>query len=337
MTATERITPDALEALICAALVAAGTDPHNAASVARALTTAEVDGQKGHGLSRLASYVAQVQAGKIDGKAEPRVRTSRPGTLIIDAANGFAFPAFDVALDALAPAAQQNGIAVASIYRSHHAGALGLVAERLSMQGLVALCFANTPSAMAAWGGSKGHLGTNPIAFAAPRAGGKPIIVDLALSVVARGKIMAAAQKGDPIPVGWALDKRGLPTTNAKAALEGTLLPLGGTKGAALALMVELLAAGLTGGRFASEASSFLDDQGPAPATGQLLIAIDPSATEPNGHALERIGILAGMMESEPDVRLPGRRRWVLRERARASGIEVDAAMLEQARQLTNE
>ncbi len=333
---TERITIGELEALIKEALVAVGTHDDNAASVAKALATAEVDGQKGHGLSRLGSYAAQVRAGKIDGKAVPHVHASRPSTLIVDAANGFAYPAFDVAIDALGPVARHNGIAAVGIHRSHHAGALGLVAERIANMGLVALCFANTPSAMAAWGGSQGLLGTNPIAFGAPRADGKPIIVDLALSVVARGKIMAAAQKGDPIPVGWALDKRGLPTTNAKAALEGTLLPMGGTKGAALALMVELLAAGLTGGRFASEASSFLNDQGPSPATGQLIIAIDPGATDPHGRGLDRIGALASLIEADPGVRLPGQRRWRLRQRAQELGVEIDAAQAAEARALAS-
>ena len=142
----------------------------------------------------------------------------------------------------------------------------------------MALLFANTPAAMAPWGGAQALLGTNPIAFACPLPGREPIVVDLSLSKVARGNILAAKQRGERIPEGWALDEAGQPTTDPDAALRGTMLPLGDAKGTALALMVELLAAGLTGATYAAEASSFLDAKGPPPGTGQLIVAFDPAA-----------------------------------------------------------
>ena len=240
------------EALVTGALMRCRTSPDNAKCVARALVAAEADGLKGHGLSRVPTYAAQAKAGKVDGFAKPTLAWPKPAVAAIDAQNGFAFPALDLAVASLPKAARANGMAAAGIRRSHHAGAVGHPVERLAEAGLVGLMFANTPAAIAPWGGAKPLFGTNPIAFACPLPGGAPIVVDLSLSKVARGNILDAAQKGEAIPQGWALDAQGKPTTDAKAALAGTMLPLGDAKGTALALMVELLAAGLTGANFAA-------------------------------------------------------------------------------------
>jgi (2R)-3-sulfolactate dehydrogenase (NADP+) len=201
--------------------------------------------------------------------------------------------------------------------------------ERLAEAGLVAILFANTPAAIAPWGGSVGVFGTNPIAFACPLPDRPPIVVDLSLSKVARGNILAAKQKGQPIPEGWALDPEGRPTTDPDAALRGTMLPLGDAKGTALALMVELLAAGLTGATFAADATSFLDDRGGPPGTGQLILALDPGALGGEG-VLARCAALAAAIESQPGARLPGMRRIELRQRAAREGLAVaDAALAE--------
>jgi (2R)-3-sulfolactate dehydrogenase (NADP+) len=327
VTTTSILIAD-LEALIVRALEASNTSAANAASVARALTQDEIDGQKGHGLSRVPSYAAQARAGKIDGHATPASRRTRTATLMIDAANGFAYPAFDMAIDALPAIAAETGIAAAGFVRSHHFGVAGRHVERLAEKGLVALTVSNTPQAMAPWGGKRPVFGTNPIAFAAPRRDAPPLVIDMALSEVARGKILAAAQKGEPIPLGWAVDAGGQPTTDAKAALAGTLIPAGGAKGAALALMVETLAVALTGANFAFEASSFLDAEGPPPGAGQLLIAIDPAGFAGAENFAQRFAALALMIDGDEGARLPGSRRLALREKARASGVMVDAKLL---------
>src|SRR6185369_15891054 len=281
---------------------------------------AEADGLKGHGLSRISTYLQMVRSGKIDGVARPSSTRPRPGVLTVDAANGFAYPAIDLAVAELPALAVEQGIAAASIRRSNHCGETGLPCEALAQQGLVALLFANTPGAMAPWGGRQPVFGTNPIAFAAPLQGREPAVVDLALSKVARGPIVAAKQRGETIPEGWALDAEGNATTDPGKALAGSMIPLGDAKGAALALMVEVLAACLTGANLAFEASSFLDDKGPPPGTGQLLLAIDPSAF---GHARfgERIATLAQGIE--PGARLPGTRRLASRARAALEGIVI--------------
>src|SRR6185503_8215077 len=262
------------EDLVAGALERSRTSKDNARAVAKALVLAEADGIKTHGLLRTAFYAAQAKATKVDGLAEPSAKKPRPGVVVIDANNGFAYPAINVALDLLPKLTADTGIAAAGIGRSHHGGVAGHHAERLADAGLVALFFANGPAAMAPWGGRTAVFGTNPIAFACPLPGRQPIVVDLSLSKVARGNVMAAAKKGEPIPEGWALDVDGKPTTDANAALAGTMVPLGDAKGTALALMVELIAAGLTGSNFAAEASSYFDAEGAPSMTGQFIIAL---------------------------------------------------------------
>ncbi len=319
------LSVDAAHALVARTLVRCNTAPSNAALVADALVGAELAGQSGHGLRRVPSYGAQAASGKVDGHAVATAERTRPGVLTVDAANGFAYPALALAMDALPEMARTQGIAVAGVRRSHHAGVTGLFVEELARQGLVAMMLVNTPAAIAPWGGARALFGTNPIAFAAPVPGAEPIVIDLSVSRVARGNIMAADQKGEPIPDGWALDAEGEPTTDASAALSGTMVPMGDAKGAALALMVELLAAGVIGANYATEASSFFTAEGPPPGTGQFLMVLDPGAMFPG--ALERIGELAAAVEGEAGARLSGRRRQALRARMMAVGIPLDPGL----------
>ena len=320
------LTLEAARRLATDALVRCGTAAPAADSTARALVGAEADGLKGHGLARVAPYAAQVRAGKVVGDARVRVEHPRPGLVAVDAGHGFAYPALDATLDLLPEMARRQGIAAAGIRRSHHCGAAGRPVEALAEQGCVALLFANTPAAMAPWGGNRAVFGTNPLAFACPLPGRAPVVIDLALSKVARANIVGAAKRGEPIPQGWALDTEGRPTTDAAAALEGTMVPLGDAKGTALALMVEVLAAGLVGARYAAEASSFLDAEGDPPGTGQFLIALD--ATALSGDAPERFATLAASIEAQDGARLPGARRLALRARAEAEGLSVPDALV---------
>lgn len=310
------------EALIGEALRHSGVSEANASSVARALVAAEIDGQSGHGFSRVAAYAAQARSGKVAGHAVPRVEAAASALLRVDAGNGFAFPAIDAAIEALAALAPRTGIAAAMIRRSHHCGQLGAHVERLAGHGLVALMVANTPPAMAPWGGATAFFGTNPIAFAAPRRDAPPLIIDLSLSRVARGKVMAAAKQGKPIPEGWALDAQGRPTTDPQAALRGTMLPAGDAKGAMLALIVDILCATLTGANHSFEASSFFEAEGEPPGVGQTIIVFDPAASTGDAFA-GRLETLLAAMTGQPGVRLPGAGRAALREKARSEGVRV--------------
>jgi (2R)-3-sulfolactate dehydrogenase (NADP+) len=201
-------------------------------------------------------------------------------------------------------------------------GQAGRTVERLADHGLIALVVSNTPQAMAFHGGKRAMLGTNPLAFAAPLPGRAPLVIDLSLSLVARAKIVAAQKAGHEIPSGWATAADGTPTSDPDAALAGALLPAGGAKGAALALMVEILCAALAGGQFGWEASSFLDTSGAAPSIGQVLIAFDPAAFS-GAEFPDRMTTVLTTVAGEPGVRLPGDRRLASRETALRQGIKV--------------
>ena len=316
------------EALVVGALMRSRTSADNARSVARALVAAEADGLKGHGLSRVPMYAAQAKVRKVDGLAAPSVSRPRPGLIAVDAGARLRVSGDRGGGGAAAGCGAAARIAAAAIHRSSHCGAAGLPVERLADNGLVAVMFVNTPGAMAPWGGSKPVFGTNPIAFACPLPGRAPLVIDLSLSKVARGNIMTAKQRGEKIPQGWALDEAGQPTTDPDAALRGTMVPMGDAKGIALALMVELLAAGLTGSNFAAEASSYLDAQGPPPGTGQLIVAFDPAAF--GGDAVARFGALADSIEAQPGARLPGSRRLQARAKAKAEGLAISDALMKE-------
>ncbi len=308
------------------ALVVAMTTPSNAEAVARALVAAEADGLAGHGLSRVPAYADQAKAGKVDGKASPELRQTAPAALTIDARDGFAYPAIALGLARARDLVAETGIVAIGVTNSHHFGAAGYHVEPLAANGLVALAFGNSPAGIAPWGGRRAIFGTNPIAFACPRRGAAPLVIDLSLSKVARGRIMVAAQKGEAIPEGWALDAEGRATTDAKAALAGTMLPMGDAKGYALVLMVEILAAALTGARFGFEASSFFDAKGPPPRVGQFFLVLDPVRFAGHGFA-QRVAELANEILSGPGTRLPGERRLKLRAKAAADGIAIPDAL----------
>lgn len=326
-------TLDDLERHVASVFEANGVPRPAALSVARSLVAAEAAGQSGHGLRRVQAYVAQARSGKVKADAVIEVTQPRPSMLSIDAGLGFAYPALDIAVERLTELAKSQGIAAAAIHRSHHAGVLALTVERFAEHGLIALMFANAPASMAPWGGKRPLFGTNPIAFGLPVVGQNPIIIDLALSKVARGKVMEAHQKGVEIPDDWAFDSEGHPTTDAAAALQGTMAPAGGAKGAALALMVEVLSASLTGANYSFEASSLFDDKGPAPALGHFIIAIDPAAAA-GDRVGGRIQLLAEEMSREEGVRLPGRRGQGLRAQAIRDGIDVDDSLMQAIDQL---
>jgi (2R)-3-sulfolactate dehydrogenase (NADP+) len=323
-----RLSLDAAEALAYDALRASGAATWAARSTARALVRAEADGQSGHGLGRIPAYTAQIRAGKVRGDAMPQLEKLSHAAARVDAGLGFAYPAIDMAVDAVATMAQEQFIAVVAIRRSHHFGQAGAHAERLAERGLIALILGNTPKAMAFWGGRAPMLGTNPLAFAAPlpESAGAPLVIDLALSVVARSKIVAAQKTGEPIPTDWACNALGQPTNDPQAALQGSLLPVGGAKGGALALMVEVLAAALTGSSFGWEASSFLDAAGAPPDMGHLLLALDPARLS-GGMFSQRMRVLCEAIAADPAVRLPGARRLQHRLRAQQEGISIEAAL----------
>jgi len=336
MSDLPRLSLAEAEALAAAALRAAGANPEMAALTAEALVAAEAEGQGGHGLSRVAMYAGFLQEGRADGAAIPRVAAERGGAALVDAGNGLAYPALRLAETEAARRAREHGVAFVAVTNSHHAGAMALPVRRLARQGFVALAFTNSPYAMPVPGGRRPLLGTNPVAAAFPRRGAAPMVVDLALSEVARGKIMVAAKEGRPIPEGWALDSEGRPTTDPKAALDGAMLAMGGAKGAALALVVEILCVALGGAAFGFEADSFFAPSQKAPRLGHAILAIDPGALAGTDAFLDRMEALVAAMLGDEGVRLPGARRDNLADIATNQGISVSKQLQDQLRALAH-
>jgi (2R)-3-sulfolactate dehydrogenase (NADP+) len=320
-----------LQALVAAKLQRAGANVAMAQSTARALVWAEAQGQGGHGLSRVAQYSTHLRNGRANGAAQPQVLRRKAAALVVDAQEGLAFPACDLAVQEAIAAARDHGIAMVGVVRSHHCGVVVDHLRAVAAAGMVGLGFANSPAAMPAAGGKHAIFGTNPVAAVFPRRNAAPLLIDLSLSEVARGKVMLAAKAGRPIPAGWALDAAGMPTTDAQAALAGSMLPLGAAsspKGAMLALIVELLVTAVIGAQFGFEASSFFVDDGNRPGIGQAFIVIDPGALAGNDAYLDRIEVLVAEMLKDDGVRLPGERREALLSNAEADGVEVSDAVL---------
>ena len=331
---TERVQPEVLHQLMEVALRGSGATPQMAQSTARALLAAELEGLASHGASRVPQYCGHLRNGRATGSAVPRVARDSRAACVVDAAGGLAFPACELAGAEAIRRAGEFGVAFVAVANSNHFGVAAHHVEPLARSGLVGLAMGNSPAAMPAWGGKRALFGTNPIAAAFPRRGADPLTIDLSLSAVARGRIMVAAKKGEPIPEGWALDAQGRPTTDAKAALEGSMLPAGGVKGAMLALVVELLVCALSGASFGFESDSFFTEEGRPTRIGQAVLAIDPRALAGEAVYLERVETLIAAMLEDPGVRLPGDRRRRNAERARREGIDVPAELLARIRAL---
>ena len=274
-----RLSLAELRMRVAAELQRAGAGAEMAESTARALVLAEAQGLSSHGLSRVVQYATHLRNGRVNGAARAQLLRRKGGALVVDAQEGLAFPACDLAVREAVALAREQGVVFAGVVRSHHCGVVVDHLRAAAAAGMVGLGFANSPAAMPAAGGKHPVFGTNPVAAVFPRRDADALSIDLSLSEVARGKVMVAAKNGQPIPLGWALDADGQPTTNAQAALSGSMLPLGAVsspKGAMLALLVELLVTALIGANFGFEASSFFVDEGNRPGIGQAFVIVDP-------------------------------------------------------------
>jgi (2R)-3-sulfolactate dehydrogenase (NADP+) len=318
----------------CTALERAGAHAAMAQAAARHLVRAEAQGLPTHGMSRVPFYCSMLRNGRADGAAQPAMVSDRAAACLIDNRDGLPYVSVDWAVAEVMQRARRNGIAFAGIRNSSHVGVLGIHLLPVAEAGLVGFGFTNSPAAIPAWGGKKPLFGTNPVAAAFPRRGADPIVIDLALTTVVRGRIMMAMRKGERIPEGWALDRHGKPTTDPKEAIEhGSLFPIGGAKGAMLALMFELICASLTGAAIGPEADSFFAEQGNKPRIGQAFIAIDPAALAGSDKFAERVEAVVSTMLSDPEVRLPGARRFAA-ERASKAGLEIPDDLLAQIEKL---
>jgi (2R)-3-sulfolactate dehydrogenase (NADP+) len=282
------------------ALKRAGASKAMAQTTAQALIAAEAEGLGGHGLSRVALYCQHLKEGRANGKAKPKILKRKGATALIDAGGGLAFPACALAVKEAAARAARYGVSFVGVTNSHHMGAVAYHLAPLARAGMAGLAFTNSPSAINAWGGKRAFYGTE----------------------VTRGKVMVYAKEGRPIPPGWAVDKDGNPTTDAQAALTGSLNAIGGAKGATLALMVEVLCVALTGAAFSFENDSYFEP-GNKPRIGHAILAIDPGALAGSDLYFSRLEtMIAGIVRDE-GVRLPGARRQQMAAAARSQGLTI--------------
>ena len=316
------------------ALERAGAHAGMAEAAARHLVRAEEQGLATHGMSRVPFYCSMLRKGRADGAAKPAMIADRAAACLIDNRDGLPYVSVEWAVAEAIQRARRNGIGIAGVRNSAHVGVLGIHLLPVAEAGLVGFAFTNSPAAIPAWGGKKPLFGTNPVAAVFPREGKPPIVIDLALTTVVRGRIMMAMRKGERIPEGWALDRHGKPTTDPKEAIEhGSLFPIGGAKGAMLALMFELICASLTGAAIGPEADSFFSEDGNRPRIGQVFVAIDPSALAGNTTYGERVEKIVSTMLQDPEVRLPGARRFAA-EVSSKKGIEVPDELIAQIEKL---
>ena len=325
-----RLTLDEVHDLATAALRARGFSERHARAIADTVTAAERDECTSHGLFRIPFYVKALLAGNVSPNAEPTFRDLAPAVLQADAHLGFAPLTLQLAADPLEQRARDLGIAALCIVNAYNVAALWPETERLAERGLVAFAFTAALQYVAPAGGTKPVYGTNPMAFAWPRAGRPPLVFDQASSASARGEIQIHLRDGKPLPEGWAVGPDGEPTTDPATALAGAQLPFGGYKGAAIALMVELLAGALIGDMFSFEASASDAGNVGAPCGGEFMIAIDPARCVGDGNRDAQLAhaekLFAKVLEQD-GTRLPSDRRFRARERTPTEGVTIPKSL----------
>jgi len=328
---TLKLSLDEIYQLAKEVMLANGCDTANAEALADIVSRAERDGSHSHGLFRLPGYVKALRSGKVDGKAKPTVKHITPAVIQVDGHGCFAPLAQAVGLPVLAEATQKIGIAALSLVGVHHFAALWPETEYLADRGLVGIaCTAYMP--MVAPAGTKQALfGTNPISFAWPRPGHSPIVYDMATAAMAMGDVQIAARDGRDVPMGTGLDADGNLTTDPAAIAKGVLLPFGGYKGSAIALMVELLAAGMTGEQFSFEARATDNGDGGPPRGGEMVIGMAPEIIAGDGWQTHVEGFVEKLTALD-GIRLPGERRH--KNRQDTGSRAINAALIETIRGL---
>ena len=308
-----------------------GCDADNTEALVRTIVTAERDGSLSHGLFRVPGYVASLRSGKVNGKAKPRVSNQTPVIVNVDGDNGYAPLSIERGVPALVKSAKELGIAVLAARQVYHFAALWPETEAIAAHGLIGMaCVCYTPF-MAPAGGRKALFGTNPISFAWPRPGKSPMVIDMATASMAHGELQISAREGRSVPLGTGLDANGQLTTDPAEILKGVLLPFGGYKGSAIALMVELLAAGAIGEYFSFEAAEADRKDGGPPRGGEFMLAISPELLAGPGWA-EHCEAFFARFQAIEGAHLPGSRRHT--NRLSAAPRAINAELVERVRAL---
>lgn len=314
-------------------LSAAGLPSAAAELVADSLVDADARGITSHGVVRLRIYTERIRDGLVDVNAEPSVLSETPCSVHVDGRNAVGHLAARAGVDTAADKAEAGGVGVAGVRNSNHCGTMAYFVRRATDRGLIALASTNAPPTMAYYGGRTRAVGTNPLAIGIPRDGNPPIVMDMATSATARGKIIVAAKVGKEIPEGWAVDKQGRPTTDAEAALEGSVLPFAGPKGSGLAMMIDLLCGGLTGAVTGSLIGDMYGGEPRPQRVGHFFVVLNPEAWIGRDAFLAHVAEFVDTVHALPPadgydgVLLPGEVEEQARAAAERDGLVIDGAV----------
>lgn len=289
-SATGRYAPAALHAFVVRALQAAGAREEDARLVADGLVAADLRGVHTHGVLRTGIYVARLRHGSINAGATLEIVRDHGAVLLVDAGAGLGIAMATRAMDMAIARARRHGVGVVGVRNSSHCGMLAHLVMRAAWQGMVGIALSNADAQVAPWGARTKFLGTNPLAVAVPALSEPPVVLDMATSVVPHSRVKAAAAHGEPIPLGWAIDRAGRPTGNAAEALLGALLPFGGAKGSGLSLIVDLLAGPLTGALSGPDITPLYERLGTPQGLGHLLAALSVEVFSPVGEPPDEFG-----------------------------------------------
>ncbi|MEP0451774.1 MAG: Ldh family oxidoreductase, partial [Roseibium sp.] len=328
------LSAESLRSFITRSFLACGFPEHNARVAADLMTQADLNGQDGHGVFRLPQYVNRILSGGMNVDPKFKVIEERTATALIDGDNGLGHLVMHHATQMAMNKAETTGISWVGARHSNHAGPASLYAMMPLKKDMIGIYVAvGSANHLPPWGGTEMLLSTNPIAIAVPSGQNPPIVLDMATTVAAYGKVKTAAQRGETIPEGWMIDKQGTPLTDPTRASEGFLLPIGGPKGYGLALIFGILAGTLNGAAFGQDVIDFNADSKTTTNTGHFIIALDIKAfTDPSKFRAD-IDRVWGEMKSSPklpgvdEIRLPGERLARIKGERSASGIPVAPAL----------
>ena len=323
--------------LIFKALTGAGAAPENARYFADAILDTELSGLEGHGFYWLQYYCEHLKSGKVLGRVKPSIKKISPVAFRIDARNGLAHAAIERGFAKLIPAAKKNGIAGMAVHNSYNSATLGFHTGYLARHGLLAFGFTNSTPAISPVGGHKPVIGTNPLSFAVPGKNGKiAFLVDQSSSAVAWTAVKRAADEHRAIPLGWALDKNGLPTTDAEQGLLGSIVPAGGYKGFGQGLIVEVMCAALAGANRGPQMGSFMEDDGKPIGCGQFFIALEPKVFS-GGQFHKQVTALIKSVVSQEGARMPNARRTDNQKRLKREGLPIERLLYEKLKKFAAE
>src|SRR5882762_9924063 len=323
-----------IEGFVTRALASAGIPPEDATQVAALMAEADARGGDAHGVFRLPQYVKQIQSGGINARPNIRILSDRAGAALIDGDNALGHLVMKRATELAIEKARKCGVGWVGTRRSNHAGPAQLYPRMAAAQDMIGMYFCvGNANLVPPWGGTEALLSTNPIAIAVPAMRHPAIVLDMATTNTAFGKIRLKAQRNEPMPEGWMIDKQGQPLTDPKRASEGFLVPIGGPKGYGLALMVGLLAGTLNGAAFGRDVVDYTKDSKTPSNTGQVIVAVDIAAFADVQTFKQGVDSMWDVMKSSPtlpgveDVRLPGERTTHVYQERMANGIPLGAEL----------